>query len=288
MLAILRAQAFNEGIPAGIPAERSGRPQDRIDHGPLPRRRDRGGAGAGPYVLVVLTQGLEETGSRRRSSPRSPARCTRCSARPPDVRTGLFRVERLVLEVCLREQRASTPTSTRPARTRCGPGARRRAGSRRRGSASRGSPAASSRAVAPRPPRRRSPAARPARPRRPRRPRAGRRGPRPRATGPRPSGRARGAARARHAASRGPGTPPRRARTPRRRGTRARPAGRPRPSTRSARYPSRMSLRRTSATERCRASRNRAPASRTCAGSSTSARCSRRSAGVGLRGRDVP
>ncbi len=39
MLAILRAQAFNEGIPAGHPGGRGRRPQDRIDHGPLPRRR---------------------------------------------------------------------------------------------------------------------------------------------------------------------------------------------------------------------------------------------------------
>lgn len=44
MLAILRAQAFNEGIPAGLPA-RTVVAQDGVHHGPLPRRGDDRGAG---------------------------------------------------------------------------------------------------------------------------------------------------------------------------------------------------------------------------------------------------
>ena len=61
MLAILRAQAFNEGIPAGLPADvvvahKTGSITDLYHDAAVVEP-----PGAVPYVLVVLTQGLEET-----------------------------------------------------------------------------------------------------------------------------------------------------------------------------------------------------------------------------------
>ena len=61
MLAILRAQAFNEGIPAGLPADvvvahKTGSITDLYHDAAVVEPPD-----AAPYVLVVLTEGLEET-----------------------------------------------------------------------------------------------------------------------------------------------------------------------------------------------------------------------------------
>lgn len=60
MLEVLAAQAFNEGIPAGLPAG------TRVAHktGSIPRLYHDAGvvypASAPPYLLVVLTEGLDE------------------------------------------------------------------------------------------------------------------------------------------------------------------------------------------------------------------------------------
>ena len=61
MLAILRAQAFNEGIPAGLPADvvvahKTGSITNLYHDAAVVEPPD-----AAPYVLVVLTEGLEET-----------------------------------------------------------------------------------------------------------------------------------------------------------------------------------------------------------------------------------
>jgi beta-lactamase class A len=61
MLAILRAQAFNEGIPAGLPADvrvahKTGSITDLYHDAAIVES-----PGAPPYVLVVLTDGLDET-----------------------------------------------------------------------------------------------------------------------------------------------------------------------------------------------------------------------------------
>jgi beta-lactamase class A len=61
MLAILRAQAFNEGIPAGLPASavvahKTGSITDLYHDAAIVEAAD-----APAYVLVVLTEGLEET-----------------------------------------------------------------------------------------------------------------------------------------------------------------------------------------------------------------------------------
>ena len=241
-----------------------------------------------PYVLVVLTEGSRRPGSRRRSSPRSPARCTRSLGTTRRL-SGPTELSGHARPICLGEQplrhrRAHVRPEAVPGEERVGalepacadPASRQDRRQLLREQPLRGRLVGADRrlveldrgdgrVVAP-------------------------------VVEDRVDERPVHALQAELAAqrvlatrlARGPGTPPRRARTRRRRGTRARASRSIASVTRSARYPSRVSLRRTSATERCRASRNRAPASRTCAGSSTSARCARRSAGVGLRGRTCP
>ena len=94
MLAILRAQAFNEGIPAGLPADvvvahKTGSITDLYHDA-----ADRGGAGRSPVRARRADPGArgdpDRAGARRLDRPRG-ARGARHAA--PDVRTGLFRVD---------------------------------------------------------------------------------------------------------------------------------------------------------------------------------------------------
>lgn len=73
MLAILRAQAFNEGIPAGLPAgvvvaHKTGSITNLYHDAAIVES-----PGAPPYVLAVLTEGLDET----RAAPRLVASIAR-------------------------------------------------------------------------------------------------------------------------------------------------------------------------------------------------------------------